>query len=95
MHTPSRLQYGILAPVVIALLGAVMLVFMVFFRRNPSVWTGVVMHATYNTLLAGVYYGTLLLDLAVLAVLLYALSRVTEAKVVVKLPKLEEVVARG
>lgn len=95
MHTPSRLQYGLLAPAVIALLGAVTLVFMVFFRRNPSVWTGVVMHATYNTLLAGVYYGTLLLDLAVLAVLLYALSKITEAKVVVKLPKLEEVVARG
>jgi len=95
MHTPSRLQYGMLAPVIIALLGAVMLVFAFFFRRNPSVWTGVTMHAVYNTLLAGLYYGTLLLELAVLAVLLYALSKVTEAKVVIKLPKLEEVVARG
>ena len=95
MHTPSRIQYGILAPVIIALLGTIMLVFMAFFRRNPSVWTGVTMHALYNTLLAGLYYGTLLLDLVVLAVLLYALSRVTETKVVVKLPKLEEVVARG
>jgi hypothetical protein len=96
MHTPSRLQYGLMAPVIIALLGAVMLVFMVFFRRNPSVWTGVTMHAVYNTMLAGLYYGTLLLDLAVLAVLLYALSRVTEAKVEIRLPKqLEEVVARG
>jgi hypothetical protein len=95
MHTPSRLQYGFLAPVIIALLGAVMLVFMVFFRRNPSVWTGVVMHATYNTLLAGLYYGTLLLDLAVLAVLLSVLYRVTEAKVVIRLPKLEEVVVAG
>jgi hypothetical protein len=96
MHTPSRIQYGPLAPVVIALLGTIMLVFMAFFRRNPSVWTGVTMHAVYNTLLAGMYYGTLLLDLAVLAVLLYALSKATETKVVVKLPKLvEEVVARG
>jgi hypothetical protein len=94
MHTPSRLQYGVLAPVILALLGTVMVVFLLFFRKNPSIWTAVVMHATYNTLLAGVYYGTLLLDLAVLAVLLYALSRVTETKVVVKLPELE-VVARG
>jgi membrane protease YdiL (CAAX protease family) len=95
MHTPSRLQYGMLAPVIIAILGTVMVVFLLFFRRRPSVWTGVTMHAVYNTLLIGVYYGTLLLELAVLAVLLYALSKVTEAKVVIKLPKLEEVVARG
>jgi predicted Abi (CAAX) family protease len=95
MHTPSRIQYGILAPVIIALLGTIMLVFMVFFRRNPSVWTGVVMHATYNTLLAGVYYGTLLLELAVLAVLLYALSKITEVRIEIKLPKLEEVVLHG
>ena len=96
MHTPGRLRYGMLAPVIIALLGTVMLVFTFFFRRNPSVWTGVTMHAVYNTLLAGLYYGTLLLELAVLAVLLYALSKVTEAKVVIKLPRrLEEVVPSG
>jgi len=94
-HTPSRLQYGMLAPVIIAILGTVMVVFLLFFRRRPSVWTGVTMHAVYNTLLAGLYYGTLLLELALLAVLLYALSKVTEAKVEIKLPKLEEVVAGG
>jgi hypothetical protein len=95
MHTPSRLQYGMLAPVILAILGTVMVVFLLFFRKNPSVWTGVVMHATYNTLLAGVYYGTLLLELAVLAVLLYALSKITEVKIEIKLPKLEEVVLHG
>ena len=91
MHTPGRLRYGTLAPVILAILGTVMVVFLLFFRRNPSVWTGVTMHAVYNTLLAGLYYGMLLLELAVLAVLLYALSKVTETRVEIKLPKLEVV----
>jgi len=93
MHVPSRLQYGLLAPVIIALLGTVMIPFLVFFRKNPNVFTGIVMHATYNTLISGYVYGTLLVDLAVLAILVYVTSKVTEAKVEIKLPEtIKEVV---
>jgi hypothetical protein len=93
MHTPSRLQYGLLAPVIIAFLGVVMIPFFIFFRKNPNVFTGVIMHATYNTLVSGFSYGTLLVDVAVLAVLVYVASKVTEAKVEIKLPEtLKEVV---
>jgi hypothetical protein len=94
MHTPSRLQYGLLAPVIIAFLGVVMIPFFIFFRKNPNVFTGVIMHATYNTLVAGFSYGTLLVDVTVLAVLVYVASKVTEARVEIKLPEtLKEVVA--
>jgi len=93
MHTPSRLQYGLLAPIIIAVLGTVMIPFLVFFRKNPNVFTGIVMHATYNTLITGYVYGTLLVDLAVLAILVYVTSKVTEAKVEIKLPEtIKEVV---
>jgi hypothetical protein len=93
MHTPSRLQYGLLAPVIIAFLGVVMIPFFIFFRKNPNVFTGVIMHATYNTLVAGFSYGTLLVDVTVLAVLVYVASKVTEARVEIKLPEtLKEVV---
>jgi hypothetical protein len=87
MHTPSRLQYGLLAPVIIAFLGVVMIPFYIFFRKNPNIFTGVVMHATYNTLISGYVYGTLLVDIAVLAVLVYVASKVTEARVEIKLPE--------
>jgi hypothetical protein len=87
MHTPSRLQYGLLAPVIIAFLGVVMIPFYIFFRKNPNIFTGVVMHATYNTLISGYVYGTLLVDIAVLAVLVYVASKITEAKVEIKLPE--------
>jgi hypothetical protein len=87
MHTPSRLQYGLLAPVIIALLGTIMVPFFVFFRRNPSVFTAMIMHATYNTLISGFSYGTLLVDVVVLALIIYVVSKVTEAKVEIKLPE--------
>lgn len=94
MHTPSRLQYGSLAPVIIAVLGIVMIPFFLFFKRNPNVFTAVVMHATYNTLVSGFSYGTLLVDVIILAVLVYAVSKVTEAKVEIKLPEtIKEVMA--
>nr|ADJ54286.1 abortive infection protein [archaeon enrichment culture clone 1(2010)] len=94
MHTPSRLQYGLLAPVIIALLGIVMIPFFVFFRKNPNIFTGIIMHATYNTLVSGFSYGTLLVDVIVLAVLVYVASKVTEAKVEIKLPEtIKEVIA--
>jgi len=93
LHTPSRLQYGLLAPVVIALLGTVMIPFFVFFRKNPNIFTGIIMHATYNTLVSGFSYGTLLVDVIMLGVLVYIASKVTEAKVEIKIPeKLTEVV---
>jgi hypothetical protein len=94
MHTPSRLQYGLLAPVIIAFLGIVMIPFYIFFRRNPNVFTGVIMHATYNTLISGYSYGTLLVDVVVLGILVYIASKVTEAKVEIKLPEsMKEVIA--
>jgi hypothetical protein len=94
MHTPSRLQYGLLAPVIIAFLGVVMIPFYIFFRRNPNVFTGVIMHATYNTLISGYSYGTLLVDVVVLGILVYIASKVTEAKVEIKLPEsMKEVIA--
>jgi hypothetical protein len=94
MHTPSRLQYGLLAPVIIAFLGIVMIPFFIFFRKNPNVFTGIIMHATYNTLVSGFSYGTLLVDVVVLLVLVYVASKVTEAKVEIKLPEtVKEVIA--
>jgi len=87
MHVPSRLQYGLLAPVIIALLGTVMIPFYIFLKKNPNVFTGIVMHATYNTLISGYAYGTLLVDLAILAILVYIASKITEAKVEIKIPE--------
>jgi len=87
MHTPSRLQYGLLAPVIIALLGIVMVPFFIFFRKNPNVFTGIIMHATYNTLVTGFSYGTLLADVIVLGILVYVASKITEAQVEIKLPE--------
>ena len=94
MHVPSRLQYGLFAPVIIAVLGTVMIPFYVFLRKNPNIFTSIIMHATYDTLISGYVYGTLLVDLAVLAVLVYVTSKVTEAKVEIKLPEtVKEVIA--
>jgi len=94
MHTPSRLNYALLAPVIIALLGIVMIPFFVFFRKNPNIFTGIIMHATYNTLVSGFSYGTLLVDVIMLLVLVYIASKVTEAKVEIKLPEtVKEVIA--
>lgn len=94
MHTPSRLNYALLAPVIIALLGIVMIPFFMFFRKNPNIFTGIIMHATYNTLVSGFSYGTLLVDVIMLLVLVYIASKVTEAKVEINLPEtVKEVIA--
>jgi len=94
-HVPSRLRYGLQAPVIIAVLGTVLAVFLIFYRVSPSVWTAVVMHGTYNTLLAGMYYGTLIAELVLLAVLVYAISKLTQAKLELTIPEVVRVEQAG
>ncbi len=71
MHAPSRFAaVGPLAFVVLALIGLAAVIIWYFTR---SFWGMVVGHAVYNTLLAGVYYGTLLVDVVLLFALVYSI----------------------
>ncbi|ABL79237.1 CPBP family glutamic-type intramembrane protease [Thermofilum pendens] len=70
MHVPSRMQYGLQAPVIIALIGIATLT-MWFFARG-DIWAMVVAHGIYNTALAGIAYGMLPVELLLLAIFVYA-----------------------
>jgi len=91
LHTPSRLMmlllYPWLVPVVIGILGAVLIPFFIFFRKNPNIFTGIIMHATYNTLLSGLVYGTLFLDLVVMGLLVYVTMKITETNIEIHIPQ--------
>jgi hypothetical protein len=92
LHTPSRLMMLIfepwLVPVVIAILGAVLIPFFIFYRKNPNIFTGIIMHATYNTLLSGLQYGTLILDIFVLGLLIYITMKITETNIEITVPQI-------
>jgi hypothetical protein len=92
LHTPSRLMALLLepwlVPVVIGILGAVLIPFFIFYRKNPNIFTGIIMHATYNTLLSGLEYGTLFLDIAVLGLLIYVTMKIAETKIEITVPKI-------
>jgi len=92
LHTPSRLMmlflFPWLVPVIIGILGAVMVIFLIFYRKNPNIFTGIIMHATYNTLLSGLEYGTLFIDLVVLGLLIYVTMKVAETNIEIHVPQI-------
>jgi len=87
MHVPTRLKYGFVAPVILTFLGIIVAVFLVFYKMNPNLFTAIVMHAVYNTLLVGLYYRTLIVDLVILALLVYITTRVTGTRIEIKVPE--------
>jgi len=98
LHTPSRLMMLTLepwlVPVVIGILGTVLIPFFIFYRKNPNIFTGIIMHATYNTLLSGLEYGTLFLDLVLIGLLIYVTKKITETNIEISVPKIvKEVIA--
>jgi len=79
MHAPSRIaQVGAFAFVVLFLIGLAITIIWYFTR---SFWGMIVGHALYNTLLAGLYYGTLLVDVILLFVLVYAIYSVSVPRI--------------
>jgi hypothetical protein len=71
MHLPGRIMYGAAAPAILTLIGAGTLT--MWFLSKGDYWGMVAAHAVYNTAIAGVSYGSMLVELLLLAVLLWAL----------------------
>jgi len=71
MHLPGRILYGPLAALILLLIGAGTLV--MWYLCKGDYWGMVVAHAVYNTAIAGVSEGLLLVELAVLGAFLAAL----------------------
>ena len=71
MHLPGRIMYGSLAPAILTLIGAGTVT--MWFISKGDYWGMVAAHAVYNTAIAGISYGSMLVELLLLAVLLWAI----------------------
>jgi hypothetical protein len=97
MHLPGRIAYGQLAPVILFIIGAGTLV--MWYVCKGDYWGMVAAHAVYNTAIASFGTRTMLVELALLAVFLWALwveRRRPKIEIAATVPvELKEVVARG
>jgi len=97
MHLPGRIVYGPLAPVILLIIGAGTLV--MWYMCRGDYWGMVAAHAVYNTAIASFGTGMMLVELALLAVFLWALwveRRRPKIEIAATVPvELREVVARG
>jgi hypothetical protein len=97
MHLPGRIVYGPLAPVILLIIGAGTLV--MWYMCKGDYWGMVAAHAVYNTAIASFGTGMMLVELALLAVFLWALwveRRRPKIEIAATVPaELKEVVARG
>jgi hypothetical protein len=97
MHLPGRILYGPLAPVILLIIGAGTLV--MWYMCKGDYWGMVAAHAVYNTAIASFGTGMMLVELALLAVFLWALwveRRRPKIEIAATVPaELREVVARG
>jgi hypothetical protein len=97
MHLPGRIVYGPLAPVILLIIGAGTLV--MWYMCRGDYWGMVAAHAVYNTAIVSFGTGMMLVELALLAVFLWALwveRRRPKIEIAATVPvELKEVVARG
>ena len=94
MHLPGRIVYGPLAPAILTLIGAGTVT--MWFLSKGDYWGMVAAHAVYNTAIAAFGSGLMLVELALLAVFLWALwveRRKPKIEIAAAIPV--EVVARG
>ena len=96
MHLPGRILYGPLAPVILLIIGVGTLV--MWYMCKGDYWGMVAAHAVYNTAIASFGTGLMLVELALLAVFLWALwveRRRPKIEIAATVPaELKEVVAR-
>jgi hypothetical protein len=95
MHLPGRIAYGWLAPAILFIIGAGTLV--MWYMCKGDYWGMVAAHAVYNTAIVSFGRGTMLVELALLAVFLWALwveRRRPKIEIAAAVP-VKEVVVRG
>jgi hypothetical protein len=97
MHLPGRIVYGPRAPAILLIIGAGSLV--MWYMCKGDYWGMVAAHAVYNTAVVSFGRGMMVVELALLAVFLWALwveRRRPKIEIAATVPVgLKEVVARG